>query len=283
MSPPSPAHQPRLAMPWRVGLVFVAVTAALIVITPVARSPFGVAPDEYHRGAHALQALLTAVVLCGIAVLACRWLDRRPLAQLGVAGRGALRMTLVGAAIWLLPALSAIAGCVALGWVRIDLLHSPAALLLLVATQIVLVFLLEALPEELVFRGYLFVNLAERLRRWGTILAQAALFAAWGVLVGSVDDPVRLAVFLGFGVGLGYLRALTGTIWAGVGLHVAFQTVAQLLSGTQVPAFSVTGFGVLTFLALGVVPFGVGLPILERLLRSRPAWLPGAAASAPSR
>ncbi|WBB69438.1 CPBP family intramembrane glutamic endopeptidase [Micromonospora sp. WMMD812] len=276
MTLPAPARRrpPRVAMPWRAGLVFVAVTAALIAIPSLARSPFGVAPDEYHRGAHAVQALLTTLVVGAIVVLACRWLDRRPLAARGVTGRGAGRMAVVGAAAWLLPAVLAIAGCVAIGWVRVDLVFSPAELLPLVATQALLVLLLEALPEEFAFRGYLFANLSERLGPWATVLTQAALFATCGVLIGAVQDPTRLLIFLGFGIGLGYLRLLTGTIWAGVGLHVAFQTVAQLLGGTQVPAFSVTGLGVLEVVAYGLVPFGLGLPLVARLLRSRPAWLP---------
>jgi hypothetical protein len=64
-------------------------------------------------------------------------------------------MAAVGAAAWLLPAFLAIAGCIAVGWVRIELVVDPTALLLLVAAQVPLVLLLEARPEEVVFRGYL--------------------------------------------------------------------------------------------------------------------------------
>ncbi len=44
---------------------------------------------------------------------------------------------------------------------------------------IVLVFLFEALPEELVFRGYMQGNLEQAIGHWGAVLAQAVLFSVW--------------------------------------------------------------------------------------------------------
>lgn len=39
----------------------------------------------------------------------------------------------------------------------------------------------------------------------------------------------RLVIFISVGFVLGLVRVVTGSVWAAIGLHTAFQTVAQLL------------------------------------------------------
>lgn len=175
----------------------------------------------------------------------------------------------IGAAVWLLPASLATAACMAFGLVQVELVVDPTMLLPLVVTQAVLLLLLEALPEEVVFRGYLFVNLAEWLGGWSTILAQAGLFTLWGLLIGAIDTPWRLATFFAVGFGFGYLRAITGSIWPGVGFHIAFQTVAQLLDGTQVQVAAVTNLAVLEVLAHPGRVRGLRTPTMWHSHRSR--------------
>lgn len=255
---------PRFGVVWRIGVVFLAATGVMIAIRALV-------PDEYSRGLHAVRAVLLTLLLGGLALAACRWLDRRPILSLGLDPRGAGRSVVLGGLAWLVPAAAATAGCLLLGWVEIDVHVGAAALAATVASQLVLVLLLEAVPEELVFRGYLYTALADHTRTWTAIIAQAALFALWGLAAGGAQDPVRVALFFGVGIGLGYLREITGSLWAPIGFHLIFQTVAQLLSGTQVPAFTVTNEGLLQFLAYGIVPFAVGLPLVEHLVRNRGA------------
>lgn len=268
-----PGHHRPISLPWRLGVVLTAATVATISTSWLARGLVTLPSEEYDRGTHALRAVLMALTMVAIALAASRWLDRRPARHLGVAAGGALRQITAGASAWLLPAAAAYAACALLGLARIDLVVTPAALLTAVLTQILLVLLLEALPEELVFRGYVFGNLRERFGLWPTILTQAGLFALWAVLVGAVSDPGRLAMLLGVGVSLGYLRAATGSIWPCVGFHLAFQTSAQLLSGTQLAVVTVDSPALLEVLVYGVLPFAVGLPIIAHLLRRRPTLL----------
>jgi membrane protease YdiL (CAAX protease family) len=265
----APHSRSPLALSSRLGIVFAAATIAMIMLTSLPRLVFGVPPGEYDRTAHALRAVLTTLVLAGIALAACRWLDRRPVSELGIATGGTWRKVALGAAAWLVPAALAYAACAALGLVRIDLVVDPAVLLTVVVTQLLLVLLLEALPEELVFRGYFFVNLSERLGQWSTILAQAALFALWALLIGAANDPGRFAMLFAVGFGLGYLRSVTGSIWPCVGFHLAFQTTAQLLSGTQVPIATVHNLAALEVLAYGILPFAVGVPLVAYLIPAR--------------
>src|SRR5690606_34896672 len=91
------------------------------------------------------------------------------------------------------------------------------------------VLLSEAIPEELVFRGYVFSVLQERLGGWATILVQTVLFTAVALLLRGYTGIVDLSLFAGMGVALGYLRLVTGTVWTAVGFHTAFQTGSQLV------------------------------------------------------
>ncbi|MEK8105167.1 CPBP family intramembrane glutamic endopeptidase [Micromonospora sp. M12] len=124
----------------------------------------------------------------------------------------------------------------------------------------------EALPEELIFRGYLQRNLVTRLPVWQALVGQAVLFTLFGVLVGAARSFDRIALFLVFALLLGAFRVATGDIWAGIGLHVAFQTVAQLF-GDVGAVFDVVGADV-----LGVV--AMGRSVLGQLVLP-PAPLPG--------
>ncbi len=112
---------------------------------------------------------------------------------------------------------------------------------------------LEAVPEELAFRGGVFGGLSAHLPGWfagvlttaafvvapaASIWTTAALGRWLGVGVPGVtfapdgQDPVSYAALLaGFGVVLLLVRAVTGSVWACVGFHLAFLVVNRLLLG----------------------------------------------------
>jgi membrane protease YdiL (CAAX protease family) len=106
------------------------------------------------------------------------------------------------------------------GWAGASL-HLPERFLELALVQIAVI----AVPEELFFRGYLWVRFEERWpsrRRFfgaevGPALLLSAVFFALGHVL--VDfDPQRLAVFFPALV-FGWMRARTGSIAAGVLFH----------------------------------------------------------------
>ncbi|WP_225854229.1 hypothetical protein [Micromonospora sp. ALFpr18c] len=97
------------------------------------------------------------------------------------------------------------------------------------------------------------------------------LFTLFGFLVGAARSPGRLALFVVFALLLGGFRAATGDIWAGIGFHVAFQSVAQLF-GDVGGVFDVTGSDVLGLVALGGLPFALGWTVIERRHRHHLNW-----------
>ncbi|WP_433554436.1 lysostaphin resistance A-like protein [Micromonospora zamorensis] len=257
--------RPRLALPWRVLVVSVGAVLVWLLLGALL-------DGDYDRPTHVARAVLTTVLVVPLVVAARRLLDRRPWTGLGLPSlRTGWRRLLLGMACWLIPAAVGFALCLDFGWVEIRLRTSAAHALGVAALLVVLVFLYEALPEELVFRGYLQRNLATRLPAWQAILGQSVLFTLFGFLVGAATSLDRLLLFFVFALLLGGFRVATGDIWAGIGFHVAFQTVAQLF-GDVGAVFDVTGSDVLGLVAMGAIPFAFGWTAVQRLHRNRLSW-----------
>ncbi|GAB3936879.1 type II CAAX endopeptidase family protein [Micromonospora vulcania] len=227
---------------------------------------------DYDRPTHVARAILTTALVVPLVVVARRLLDRRPWAGLGLPSlRAGWRHLLLGMACWLVPAAIGFALCLGTRWVEISPRTSVGDALRVAALLVVLVFLYEALPEELLFRGYLQRNLATRLPAWQAVVGQALLFTLFGFLVGAATSLDRILLFFVFALVLGGFRAATGDIWAGIGFHLAFQTVAQLF-GDIGAVFDVVGAGVLAIVALGALPFSLGWIVLARLYRDHLDW-----------
>ena len=129
------------------------------------------------------------------------------------------------------------------------------------AALIALVFLSEALPEELIFRGYIQSRLTGLVGPWGGVLIQAALFTGFAVLIGAAPDVMQIGFIAAFGVALGMLRAATGTLWAPIGFHLVFMTVQQS-HGAGWDLIALTLPEMTRMLVLAQIPFGVVIALL---------------------
>lgn len=266
------AHARRPPLLVRVAVV----TAAALLIWQVVSWVDSLFPGEdLSTLNHTVNAVVAFALVLPAVWLARRHLDRRPWGGLRLTGvREGWRPFLVGSASWALPGVAGIALCVAMGWSSFGLpaSGSDAALGLLLLPVLVLLF--EAVPEELIFRGYLFRNLNTAMGAWLAVGIQAVLFALWGSalwVIGSGWEVLaeRLPLFLGMGVVLGCLRVLTGNVWACVGFHLVFQTVAQaLLNGRYL---EVQGADTLTAVAF-LLPFVLGVPTAMLLTRTTGRW-----------
>ncbi|WP_431711539.1 CPBP family intramembrane glutamic endopeptidase [Glutamicibacter uratoxydans] len=165
---------------------------------------------------------------------------------------GAGRGLGLGVALWLTPA--------AVVFIVLGMFGSPlqfvgsvAEILLVGALVALAVLLSEALPEELVFRGQLMNVLSEKFTGWWIILIQAGLFTLFALALRGWTGFADLSLFVGMGIGLGYIRVITGSVWVAIGFHAAFQTGSQLLLTHEVASFD--GSQTLNMMALGAVPF----------------------------
>lgn len=234
--PNSGRSRPRLGLAARVAIVWVALLLTWVVAAPLR--------DQWPQPSHPsdVRRLIASMILGGAAVvivyLACRLLDRRRLADLGL--RKPLQALTAGAGLWLgLAAFGGVFG-VAVSWFSIAPAPPTWTFAGWLLMQSALVFTSEALPEELAFRGYLYTNLAERLPRWMAVCTQALLFTFWGFALVALQPLLgagaswsigleRFLLFLTFAIALALVRLWLGSLWASVGFHWAFQTVMQLL------------------------------------------------------
>ncbi|GAB2831902.1 CPBP family intramembrane glutamic endopeptidase [Lentzea nigeriaca] len=206
----------------------------------------GTAPSYLPRA-------LTAVLCFALAVSLILWLrlrvDRLPLSGLGLArGVTALRTFTLGVVITGGSAAAVLGACTWAGWLTWGQLDLPRLLEFLVVNALIAVTL-EAFPEELVFRGYVYDALSRGCRRWVAVVVTVLLFTFagagssvvhWGVgtLLGEAvplpgfapagEDPVAYAILYPiFGVALLAARITTGSLWTSVGLHLTYLTVVR--------------------------------------------------------
>jgi hypothetical protein len=234
--------------------------------------------DGYTLSGHIQSALLATLLAVPMVMTVRRWLDGGTLAGLGLplSLKAAAKPFAIGVLSFLAPLVMGLAVVLGFGWTTITPVAAPGEILAFVPLLVVLVFLYEALPEELAFRGYLYWALAERHSRILAVIGQALLFGLWGTILWAIRlDTLpfdRLMLFTSIGFVLGLVRVVTGSVWASIGLHTAFQTVAQLLLNEERGHFAITGTDTLEIVALGIVPFALATMIAERASRREVAW-----------
>jgi ABC-2 type transport system permease protein/sodium transport system permease protein len=99
---------------------------------------------------------------------------------------------------------------------------SPAVIVLVLAV-------VPAVLEELFFRGYLFSALYRPERPWAAVLATAALFGAFHLVVTDSLAVERLLPSTLLGVVLGWVCWRSGSVLPGVLLHTLHNSVIALL------------------------------------------------------
>lgn len=264
-----PTLSPR---PWwaRIAAGFLLACLAWLSVRIAAGALFG---PEYSFVSHVVRAGLTLVlVLAGLAAL-LRWERTQP-SDYGLGYRkGTLWALSVGALSYLVPFALAASVVVGFDLAQLEVTGEPLLVLGQGLVVLALVILYEAIPEELIFRGYLFRVLSERLPISLTIVAQAVLFCVAGTIVGAAPTLDRVLLFFVFSLTLGYLRHVTGTVFTTIGFHAMFQLWAQWSLGEQWVTLTVTDVsGWFAIAALGVVPFALApvvAGILDRLRRGR--------------
>jgi membrane protease YdiL (CAAX protease family) len=154
----------RLGLFWRAVIVFLAVTLVRLFVVEGLGPFFGSAYS--NRVDHVVRALLTSARVVSLMCLARRHPDRCSWEGLRLTSvRPGWRWLLFGMAFWLVAEGFELVVTLALGWMRVSFSAPGVGILLLILYLPLLVFFYEALPEELVFRGYFYRNLSARYAR----------------------------------------------------------------------------------------------------------------------
>jgi CAAX protease family protein len=252
----------RPAICWRLVLAYVLWFAVAILTEEVAARRLGQAAGGL------LLAIGSALLILGLR----RVVDRRPAAALGLIWRPAGAAQAVSG--FLLGGLAigvVIAVTFATGGARLDGVNpsgtsvAGAAGLVLGALVLTLGF---GFGEEVLFRGYFLQNLGGSLPAWAALLLTSVLFGLLHIL--QVHALLPLSEIALGGLLLGLLRLATGTLWAAVGFHAAWDLLQMLFGTTLLPTHA--GFNAFEQTPAGyVVPLVVAAILIVVLARRRPA------------
>ena len=226
--------------------------------------------EEYSRINHFFIAVITTI-LTFILIQAALKIDKIPWKQLG---QGTFKKNIysffLGLLLWAIPAAIGLFICVMLGLVEIKIQTDLNYLLMSILILFITVFLIEALPEEFIFRGYIYRYLNVVFPHWGTIILQTILFSLFAYFIGAMYSMEQLQFIPGFAIILGVYRAISGSVWTSVGFHVAIITAFQIL-GPIHNHFDVSGMMTLQFFAFILLPSVVGATVLS-FINSNHNW-----------
>jgi uncharacterized protein len=220
----------RLRAPWRVLLFLLLVLGLFSLQMGLVAAIVGVPGPDRLAEALLLQSvlLLAAALLAGFALL--RWVDRRPLRDLGFAlERRVPRDLVAGLAIGAAALVAAVLALAASGAFRFT--AAPGSLVEWGAVMgaALLFFILPAAAEEAVFRGYLFRTLVAGAGPVAAILVTSTLFALVHGMNPNVDAAGFLNIFAA-GVMLALAVLWTGSLWFATAVHVGWNwAMAALL------------------------------------------------------
>lgn len=213
--------------------------------------------EEYSRINHLVIALIISIVTVALIVAACKF-DGISWRQLGLSSfRSNIFSFCLGFFLWMIPAAIGLMICLVPGWVEIRLQTDFHILLINILLLFITVFLMEALPEELFFRGYIYHYLNILFPHWVTVILQGLLFLVFAYFIGAMYSVEQIQFLPGFALILGYFRAASGNVWTSIGFHVAIMMAFQIVSPIH-NHFEVSGMFTLKFFAFILLPSTIG-------------------------
>lgn len=232
----------RLRSGWRlliflfvyIGVLFLLSTAARVVYAVILRLMPGLSLGQYLQNVVFRVLLLAAALIAGF--LCTRWLEGLPWRALGLSLHARwFRDFVVGSLIGV--ASLAVATAIAYAGGGLSFTISGRALLLQVGKTLVLsaaIFVLAALAEEALFRGYPLQTLTRANLAWLAVLLTSVPFAAVhlknpNVVAGFTFVNTALA---GVWLAVAYLR--TRSLWFPLGVHWAWNWALGSLFGLPV-------------------------------------------------
>ena len=173
---------------------------------------------------------LAAVVIFGSVMAA---LERRPFAAFGLPWRQAMRTRFWQGALAGLVSLTVLVFVLrATGAIRLDLSSTPAPQAIGLGLAYAVLFVLLAVREEFLYRGYGLFTLTELTGFWPAALASTAWFA-WSHAGNSSENAIGLVNVAGFGLVACLTLRRTGSLWLAIGFHAAWNWGQTYLYGVS--------------------------------------------------
>lgn len=267
-------RRPRLT--WRILLAWLGFFGCVLIIGMTVQAATARLSPVISYAAAGLGITASALVLV---LLLRRHADRRPWAGIGLTlDRAAIPRLLFGIVLAAIVTTVAAAATVQLGLA--DWGPSAGTTKKLaeqgLATTIIMIaistLLVQGLPEELVFRGYMFRNLGATLPLWATVASSSLIFGSMHVFSNSeattLGERLLYAVTAtGFGLMLAACRTVSDTLWLAIGFHGGYDAFNGRFITVHQDAFIPAWL-----IVLGVLIVGAALTIAIRQWRAPLDW-----------
>lgn len=240
---------------------------ALVLLIPGAMEAFGGTSPLGFALVIVMQAIvLTLVVLATWAWM--RWIERRPLRDAGWRwSRRSILWLLLGVVVAAATLLAVVALLPSTGPVLAEdeLPGQGVPAVLMIAFLLGQAFLQQAIPEELLFRGWLLSTLRAR-PVVAVVVTTLAFTAIHLVSNGGQQSPIEHVLYLALPLGFALLALglllWTGSLWAAAGVHGGFH-VGNAIATVVLPQVD----PVVSWLAIGGVQAAIGLVLTITALR----------------
>jgi membrane protease YdiL (CAAX protease family) len=224
----------RLRGPLRAFLPLVMTFLAFGLVVTVVRPRFD------HPVRELVELGIMGVVLVAAVLASARLLDRRPVAEYGLAiNRKWARSFVVGGLIATVANAGTMLVALAAGWATISGFTQGSGALPFVPAMLLALAYVGVLAswEEFMFRGAMLTNLAEAadgyLPRWGAVglavLLSTAVFAF--MHSGKVGDPMAYGYYVVAGLIFGGIYVLSGNLALPIGFHVFYNFTMSAVFG----------------------------------------------------
>jgi hypothetical protein len=214
------------------GLIIGALGYGALVAVPFGPLP----PFDASRDAQIfwVEGKLMLVVLASTAAMAA--IERRSFWSYGLGGPRALPRFSWGG-VWGVALMSALAGCLIVGrQVAIEGRLLRGGDLLVYAAVYAAGFLVAAIAEETLYRGYVQVALARLIGFWPAALLLSLIFGLVH-LWNPGESSVAIAIAVVAGVVLCLCLRLSGSLWWGIGFHAAWNWAQSSVFGAPASGY----------------------------------------------
>lgn len=213
-------------------------------------------PIEFFRHQQIIFASTVCIASCLLIAVALKVHSKQP-TWLGLSNRQSnLNAFLIGILSYLIPTGILLVICILGNIVTIQPIASWQHILSSVILLAVIVFLAEALPEELLFRGYFWAVLSGKSPIWLRITLQMVLFVGFAALIGAVSNLLDASFLATFAIVLGILRQAKLNLFAPIGFHLAFMTTQQAF-GSSWDLFHTAQHAFLQTYLFAMIPFSL--------------------------
>ena len=159
----------------------------------------------------------------------------------------AIKTLALGLGLILVPLIITLSATQLFGWAQIRI-NSNASILSSFMLGIFATFLTDALPEEVIFRGFIYSQLNTRFHKLKSSLLSVAAFVLFPLVIVAVQKMLNYPIYIGgndhispsfmitmvfFGSFMQYLRVLTNSVWTSIGFHTLFVFMNMLIGTTD--------------------------------------------------